>query len=289
MKKFGKLITCSLVAVLASVAFAGCGADGVNGKDGANGKDGVNGVDGKTPVFQLTDEGIFQWKYEGEEEWKNIIDKAELKGDKGDTGATGAKGEDGQNVEVIYVHDGVNFFNKDDAGFVYEKRLNTDNGKIVDPDGTASKYAVSHKIAYKPGSTFSWKTFGIMSQDGKNSTRISCYDKDDVFLGSYDLKLFAADGSSLPANTSSAAYASFVMPTDGVALMYGPSAAKVVPAYFRISIDGRTYADQMVIEGTVADYIAKYEGNYKPYAEAPALKVGDTVISLADLINQIKG
>jgi len=46
----------------------------------------------ETPEFQVNDL-ILQWKFEDEEEWKDLINLEELKGDKGDTGEKGIPGE----------------------------------------------------------------------------------------------------------------------------------------------------------------------------------------------------
>lgn len=61
-----------------------------------------SGADGREIELQLGN-GFIQWRYKGEEEWNNLINIDDLKGDKGDkgdkgeTGSQGIKGTDGIN------------------------------------------------------------------------------------------------------------------------------------------------------------------------------------------------
>lgn len=63
--------------------------------DLANGGVGTNGREVELQVGS----GYIQWRYKGEDEWKNLIAIADLKGEKGDQGLPGADGRDGNDGE----------------------------------------------------------------------------------------------------------------------------------------------------------------------------------------------
>ncbi len=86
-----------LVALSEITGAAGSnGTNGTNGSNGTDGKDGQNGADGRE-IELRTDSGYIQWRYVGNDEWKNLISLEGLKGEKGDTGTAGKDGIDGTN------------------------------------------------------------------------------------------------------------------------------------------------------------------------------------------------
>lgn len=70
-----------------------------NGSTGGN--DGTDGADGREIELQKSATHI-QWRYVGEESWKDLVALADLKGAKGDKGDTGAKGADGFGTKQQY-------------------------------------------------------------------------------------------------------------------------------------------------------------------------------------------
>lgn len=54
------------------------GRDGVDGINGVDGKNGIDGIDGKNVELQRTNTHI-QWRQEGDEEWKDLIEIDELR------------------------------------------------------------------------------------------------------------------------------------------------------------------------------------------------------------------
>lgn len=62
------------------------------------GGSGTVGKDGREIELQNSGTAI-QWRYVGEEEWKDLVQLSELKGEKGDKGDTGEKGEKGDTGE----------------------------------------------------------------------------------------------------------------------------------------------------------------------------------------------
>lgn len=67
-----------------------------NGSTGGN-----DGTDGREIELQKGATHI-QWRYVGEESWKDLVALADLKGAKGDKGDTGAKGADGFGTKQQY-------------------------------------------------------------------------------------------------------------------------------------------------------------------------------------------
>ncbi len=159
-----------------------------------------------------------------------------------------------------------NYFNKHEA--LVEKTIKIDNGVISDKKGDA-KYGVSPEIAYKAGSTFTWKldskTRGNMTSD---ACKIACFDENNRYIGRKSLTKYDENGepTSVVAET---VYLSVTMDTVGWFLDGVPedlkSAGKLTPSYFRFHINGQLIDEIMVIEGTVEDYIELYEGNYVYY------------------------
>ena len=76
------------------------GEKGDTGEQGPQGLKGEPGIDGKEIVIQKNSTHV-QWKYVGEDEWKNLIALSEItgaqgpKGETGDTGEAGAQGPKG--------------------------------------------------------------------------------------------------------------------------------------------------------------------------------------------------
>lgn len=67
------------------------GLDGLAGKDGAKGND---GLDGRKLEIQKSDTHL-QYRYEGDDQWTNLVALIELVGPKGNDGANGINGTDG--------------------------------------------------------------------------------------------------------------------------------------------------------------------------------------------------
>lgn len=70
------------------------GPKGETGEQGPQGLKGEPGIDGKEIVIQKNSTHV-QWKYVGEEEWKNLIALSEITGAQGPKGETGNTGEAG--------------------------------------------------------------------------------------------------------------------------------------------------------------------------------------------------
>ena len=70
------------------------GPKGETGEQGPQGLKGEPGIDGKEIVIQKSSTHV-QWKYVGEEEWKNLITLSEITGPQGPKGETGNTGEQG--------------------------------------------------------------------------------------------------------------------------------------------------------------------------------------------------
>lgn len=85
------------------------GEKGDPGQDGAPGKDGINGTngtDGREIELSKSSTHI-QWKYVGEDSWKQLIAISELKGEKGDQGLPGPAGSgEGGSTIVRYSPEG---------------------------------------------------------------------------------------------------------------------------------------------------------------------------------------
>ena len=73
---------------------------GPKGDQGIPGENGTNGTNGKEIELNVNDTYI-QWRYVGEESWKNLIELASLKGQKGDKGEQGVPGENGTNGKEV--------------------------------------------------------------------------------------------------------------------------------------------------------------------------------------------
>ena len=81
------------------------GQQGEQGLKGDRGDQGLPGENGKKVELQKSSTHV-QWKYEGEQQWNDLIPLYEIKGDvgpegiAGDQGARGPKGENGNNIQL---------------------------------------------------------------------------------------------------------------------------------------------------------------------------------------------
>lgn len=64
------------------------GTDGKPGRDGKDGRDGKSGADGKQIELFIKDD-VICWKYEGENEYYELVPLKDLKGEKGEKGERG--------------------------------------------------------------------------------------------------------------------------------------------------------------------------------------------------------
>lgn len=71
----------------------------VVGKDGLNGSDGSNGIDGREVEFNVSSTHV-QWKYAGEEEYKDLVALESLKGKDGQDGSDGINGLSAYDIAV---------------------------------------------------------------------------------------------------------------------------------------------------------------------------------------------
>lgn len=104
------------------------GPPGEDGEDGQDGEDGEPGEDGREIEIQTTETHI-QWRYEGDEEWEDLIDLDELKGEDGEDGEQGPQGPPGEDGEEF---DGV----LEDEALVI---LDEEGNEVIrlNPDGTS--------------------------------------------------------------------------------------------------------------------------------------------------------
>lgn len=145
------------------------GKDGRDGIDGTNGKDGLNGKDGKTPEFRV-EEGVFQWRYSGEEIWFNLYDLSLLKGKDGADGKDGLNGKDGKDgIDGINGKDGKDgvcagyFYAQGNALTTLSFTEKTNNGNLI------AYNSADCSIKLKGGHAYSLCFSGSLSLNAKKT------------------------------------------------------------------------------------------------------------------------
>ncbi|MBR5975560.1 MAG: collagen-like protein [Clostridiales bacterium] len=147
------------------------GISGVPGAQGPAGEDGVPGADGRPVEVDVID-GAIQWRYEGDENWKNLVSVADL------TGAKGEAGADAKQVELKKSDDGLSIMWKytSDDDSKWETLITVKNGVdgakgadgreveitvrpevTADPDNNISAQKADIAWRYTTGDDTSWK------------------------------------------------------------------------------------------------------------------------------------